>query len=354
MDFNYKTLFRISFQHNYFGSGAFSRVGVKVSPESAIILKNYGLAWKQAKDQMVVLYDAEDAHSESKLRALVEDGIKLQFWVYSEEPALLNFTDLPFEGNQDSIYFFSNALTTSKTNEKGLALSKEEYVSGSDKVKLYQGAVKISEKHVQNASNARIIDIFKGKVDAKLDVVDNSVDVALPDNQNGYYVYSEGKSDFPFYVDADFGWKVPFAVIEIHLDAKVNEDARAVKNNGTISPLSYVIGFNSRSVFWKYYIMSNHLRELEGLVIANGRSDIEFIGPNKEQVLGKHDSESFISNKPLPFTELRKYRFQLHKNYDKKRGGGKTVMKSLPNPDPAKLKPMNGQPGQYYTEIYIY
>lgn len=354
MDFNYKTLFRLSFQHNYYGSGVLSGVSVKVAPETALALQNYGLAWKQAKDQMVVLYDVEDANSESKLKDLVEDGVKLKFMVFVEEPTLLNFTDLPFEGGQDSLYFFSNATATKKNDGNTLMLSKDAYVSSNDKVKVFQSAVKIGQSDVQKSNNAVIIDIFKDKTDANYTVKEGFVEVSLPNGGTGFYTYSDGNGAVPLYVDGDLGWKLPFSIIEIHFDKKVDESHRPVKNNGKIEPMNYVIGFNSRSVFWKYYIMSAHLRDLEGLVIANGKADIEFVGPNKEQVLGRLESESFISNKALPFSEQRKYRFQLHKNFDKKRGAGKIVMKSLPNPDPTRLKPMDGQPGQYYTEIYIY
>lgn len=354
MDFNYKTLFRISFRHNYFGSGVLSRVSVKLSPDTANTLKNYGLAYKQVKEQLAVLYDVEDANSEHKLQAMVSDNIKLQFWVYVEEPTLLNFTNLPYEQTQDSLYYFSNALAANKLDNGEVALSQDEFVSAKDKVKLFQGNAKFATKQGGKADNAVIFDIFKQRQDASVLVVGNTAEVQLPEGETGYHLFVDEKTEVPFYTDAEFGWQIPFAVVDIHFNKQVKEAARPIGDKGAVAPLNYVLGFNRRAVFWKYYIMSSHLRELEGLAIANGKTGPEFIGPNKEQVLGKHESESFLSDVPLDFTEHRKYKFQLHKNFDKKKGGGKTVMKSLPNPNPAQLKPMNGKPGQYYTEIYIY
>jgi len=354
MDFNYKTLFRISFRHNYFGSGVLSRISVKLSPETANTLKNYGLAYKQVNEQLAVLFDAEDAHSEHKLQALVTDKVKLQFWVYVEEPTLLNFTDLPYEQTQDSVYYFSNALATNKLEGGELALSQQPYVSAKDKVQLFQGVAKFGNKQGEMANNAAIFNIFKEKRDAEVQINGPNTEVLLVNGESGYCVFSDGKTETPFYTDNDFGWQVPFAVVDLLFDNRIKEAARPIGDKGNVQPLNYVLSCNRRAVFRKYYIMSSHLRELDGLAIANGKTGPEFIGPQKERVLGKHESESFVSNIPLDFTENRKYKFQLHKNFDRNKGGGKTVMKSLPNPNPAQLKPMIDKPGQYYTEIFIY
>ncbi len=353
LDFNYKTLFRVSLQHNYYSSGALSRVGVVPSPGTEQVLKNYGLAWKHVKDQFAVLYDTEDYHSQDKLAALLADDVKLQFWIYLEDAAFLNYTELPYSQKDDRIYYFSNALAVSKPDGDQVSLSKDKFVSGSDIAALYQGNAIFLLRENKKDNKTDILDIFN-KPTGAVDVKPDGFGVTGFDEDGGYYVWNDGKAEYPFFVDRHFGWQKPFAVIEIFLSKTVKPSNRPIQDDFTTKLVNYVLNFNRRSVFWKYYIMSGHLRELEGLAIANGKSGPVFIGPEKEQVLGKHESETFISDRALDFTESRTYKFQLHKNFDKQKGNGKPVIKSLPNPAPEQLKPMDGKPGQYYTEIFIY
>ncbi|CAN5424979.1 hypothetical protein BH09BAC1_BH09BAC1_21630 [soil metagenome] len=353
MDFNYKPLLRLSLQHNYYSSGALSRVGIKASPATESVLKNYGLAWKHSKGQLAVLQDVEDAGSEEKLKGLLNDDVKLQFWIYMEDAAFLNYTNLPFTQNQDQIYYFSNAITPSRLNAGQLTLSRDEYVGAADVVMLYQGSSIFLLRENKKDNKTDINDIFNqaiGQVNERPD----SFEVTGFDEDGGYYVWKDGKAEYPFFVDRHFGWQKPFAVVEFFFNTKVRENARPINNDLTVTPLNFVLGFNRRSVFWKYYIMSGHLRELDGLAIANGKSGPVFIGPEKEQVLGKHESETFISDRVLDFTESRTYKFQLHKNFDPQKANDKPGIKALPNPEPDQLKPMAGKPGQYYTEIFIY
>lgn len=353
MDFNYRTLFKLSLRHNYYSSGVLGRVGVKVSPGTAAMLKNYGLAWKHVKDQVAILYDTEDPHSLEKFAGLLQDEVKLQFWIYLEDGAFLNYTDLPFAQQEDMIYYFSNAFAHGKPDGNELKLSKSEYVSANDRVALFQGNSVILLRENKKDNKTEIIDIFnqpRGKIADKPE----GFEVSELNEDGGYYAWNDGKAAYPFFVDRHFGWQKPFAVIEIFLNQTVKPDFRPVQDDFTAKPLNFSLDFNKRSVFWKYYVMSSHLRDLDGLAIANGKSGINFIGPQKEQVLGKHESESFISDRALDFTEARTYKFQLHKNFDPKRGGGKPVIKALPNPEPEQLKPIADKPGQYYTEIFIY
>ncbi len=339
-------------RHNYFRSGLLERATIKASPITEQTMRNYGLAWKQARGQMAVLYDAEGAGSEEKLQALLADGVKLQFWLYLDDVALLNYTDLPFVP-QDRVYYFSNALSPARPSGNQVGLTRGNHVGDNDTVALFQGnTVMLVHKNKKDNNNA-VLDIFNHPT-GTITERPNGMEVNGFEDEGGYYVWNDGKAEYPFFVDKLFGWQKPFAVLEFHFSKRVRESARPIKDDLTVKPLEYTLDFNRRAVYWKYYIMSDHLRDLDGLAIANGKSGIHFIGPQKEQVLGKHESETFFSDKPLDFTEERTYKFQLHKNFDEKKGGGKTVIKALPNPQPEQLKPMTEKPGEFYTEIFIY
>jgi hypothetical protein len=353
MNMNYIPMLTLRFLHDYFADGRLNGIKAVLTDRSITLLKNYNLAWKQFGSEIVIAYDELDPLAGIRLPQLVEENAMLEIFLYTDHAYFSNFTDLPLANPESNIYFFSNTADIKANENEPVALSREQTVSATDRFRLVQEVFQTDNEkdtgkiELLNIFNTRVSDavVLNGKAPATID---------LRNEENGLYTISNGKEKDTFYFDKTFGWSKPVAAIELWLGKQVPAANRPVQDNGKVKPIVFDIAFKARPIFWKYYVMSQHLRELPGLGIANGRSGIKFKGPQTELLLEKHEAQVFISEEAIPLSERRKHKFQLHKNHGGKDKLGKAVVSMLPQPGPEDIKPLKDQPNQYFSEIFIY
>jgi hypothetical protein len=353
MDMNYIPLVTLRFLHDYFADGRLNGVKAMLTERSITLLKNYNLAWKQFGSEIVIAYDEQDSLSELRLQQLVEENGVIEIFLYTDHAFFTNFTDLPLTSPESNIYFFSNTTDVkAKTNEP-VNLTREQTVSSADRYRLVQEVFQTNDE--KYTGKIELLDIFNSKVQGAIAVREKApATIDLRNEENGLYTIVSGKEKDTFYFDKSFGWSKPVAAIELWLGKDVPAMQRPVQNNGKVKPVVFEIAFKARPIFWKYYIMSQHLRELPALGIANGKSGITFTGPKEEILLEKHEALAFISETAIPLSDRRKHKFQLHKNYGVKDKQGKAVVSMLPQPGPEDIKPLKDNPNQYFSEIFIY
>jgi hypothetical protein len=129
----------------------------------------------------------------------------------------------------------------------------------------------------------------------------------------------------------------PFALIEIRLNDVYTGD--------------YEIRFKEKSTYWRYLLVSDHLRELHQPAVLNG--SIVFTGPVEIELPGKRTALAFESVIPVSIRQRSEKTFQLVENYDADSNKGKTVIKTLPHPDINIVSKLNGQDSKEYSEIVI-
>lgn len=129
----------------------------------------------------------------------------------------------------------------------------------------------------------------------------------------------------------------PFAVIELQLNTMRAEE--------------YVIRFREKSTYWRYLLVSDHLRELQKPAVLNGT--VTFKGPVDIELPNRKRALAFESDSPVSIRQRSDKTFQLVENYDADSNKGKTVIKMLPHPDINVISKLNSSDIKEYSEIMI-
>lgn len=109
----------------------------------------------------------------------------------------------------------------------------------------------------------------------------------------------------------------PFAVIDINISNKLLTE--------------YKITFKEKQTYWRYILMSEHLRELHNPAILN--EHIKFSGPQKAILPNKSEAIYFESDQPISLFQTQPNQFKLVENYENEISLYRSVIKHLPTPN---------------------
>lgn len=132
----------------------------------------------------------------------------------------------------------------------------------------------------------------------------------------------------------------PFGLIDIRLSAGL--------------PEQYTIRFRERSTYWRYLVISQHLKELNSPAVLGNNHP--FKGPEPMVLPDRRSALAFVSVNPISIKESGNDTFQLVENYDPAAGKYKVVLKTLPLPDVraiSRLQPRDAAGEYSYSEIFI-
>lgn len=135
-------------------------------------------------------------------------------------------------------------------------------------------------------------------------------------------------------------FKKPFGVIDIQL----HNDLQA----------NYYINFKEKESYWRYIIMSDHLKKLQQPAII-GNSEV-FEGPTNVTLPNNQEALSFVSTIPISHKQIPNQYFKLVDHYENTSNTFKIVMKALPVPDTKHISSLikNNNDPKLYSEIFIY
>lgn len=132
----------------------------------------------------------------------------------------------------------------------------------------------------------------------------------------------------------------PFGLIDIRI------------SNGL--PEQYSIRFREKATYWRYLVISQHLRDLNNPAVLGSKGS--FKGPETMVLPDKRNALAFVSADPIGIKESGNDTFQLVENYDAAAGKYKVVLKTLPVPDVraiSALQPRDAAAAYGYSEIFI-
>lgn len=129
----------------------------------------------------------------------------------------------------------------------------------------------------------------------------------------------------------------PFALIALQLNKVKTEE--------------YTLRFREKSTYWRYLLVSDHLRELHKPAVLNG--SVVFKGPVDIELPNKKHALAFESESPVSIRQRSDKTFQLVENYDADSNKGKTVIRTLPHPDINLVSKLNSSDVKEYSEIMI-
>lgn len=98
------------------------------------------------------------------------------------------------------------------------------------------------------------------------------------------------------------------------------------------TPRAYLVRFDARQAFWKYYLLGNAKREQAFIVDLD--SQVEFLPCGEALLPGNKSSVAFRSKERIPISERSGYRFQLREQVN---GVTRTLVKRLPVASESRL-----------------
>ncbi len=136
-------------------------------------------------------------------------------------------------------------------------------------------------------------------------------------------------------------FRKPFALIDIRL------------NNNLLS--EYALSFKEKQTYWRYLLMSEHLKELQKPAILSNQ--IIFNGPITKKLSNKREVICFESNKPISLNQVPINHFKLVENFENETSSFRVVIKLLPTPDINNISSIEDSQEKNkikYSEIFIY
>jgi hypothetical protein len=109
----------------------------------------------------------------------------------------------------------------------------------------------------------------------------------------------------------------PFAVIDLELSTALSA--------------GLTIRFQEKSTYWRYLLVSDHLKDLHEPAVVNG--SVLFDGPQKVLLPDNTEALAFVSQQPISLQRRSNKKIQLLENFDKATQKGKVVLRALPAPD---------------------
>lgn len=119
--------------------------------------------------------------------------------------------------------------------------------------------------------------------------------------------------------DAQRPFARPFAILDLRLYPGLETE--------------YHISFQTRSTWWNYILVGNHLKELRDPAILHAATRQTFEGPETIKLPDSRTGLSFISPAPVESKETPVATYTLVENFDPATGKYKVVIPTLPIPD---------------------
>lgn len=126
----------------------------------------------------------------------------------------------------------------------------------------------------------------------------------------------------------------------------------------TLSPEQepeYVIQFKELSTYWRYHLVSDHLKKLKKPAILRG-SEI-FEGPLTTELPDASEALTFVSRSPISLSGFANGTNQLVENFEAGGTKHKIIMRALPSPDFTAISSLKGTSKTdqlTYSEIFIF
>jgi hypothetical protein len=372
----FKKIFSIQLKHLYYGTDQTKFINdfdIVPTPDTEILLKNHGMIWKQREDRIVILGQSVnmgdvigDTEDDFKLLRPVGAKTKFRFLLKLKNNTFHNFTNIPLTGNEGKIYYFHNRqeIIPSSGHLDGDLLLLEaghstNYVNGTERLEVLS---EVFTKTLPGSdNNVKIEDVYDSSnvvFNSGSEILSGSIQFDLRGKvKPGRYKLTQDGTPVggEFYIDPELGKIVAFGVVEIFEVSTANPDCMYVDTDGFILNPVYVIAFENRSTYWKYFVHVNNSTidpsELR-IDVVDGASPIVFTGaPTVSGADAVFTSDSEIPLLYDTYKNIILYKM-VSDNDAYNSGTDIAVLLNMPNPSVAMVKP--GAPPDVFSEIFVY
>ncbi|MEO8416251.1 MAG: hypothetical protein ABI472_21500 [Ginsengibacter sp.] len=308
IDIKYGQLFSVELLHKYTADKNCNDFTIVPSLSTQQLLKNYRIIAKQYGN---TLYAGTDLDSQQLLLNLQKpliapnEGTRLTFFLFLNNPLFFNFTDIRKANNNGTIYYFSNRNNNVSNTKNFVTASLPGYVAGTypyEDVVVDAGTVyqSISENNSANLTNSNWRKVDNNRyasaedilswipsvstfslnpvtplIDIKVNGYDGSGNYTQPVFSNtinnsanhssflldlsqlepGKYMLSiNGTSPVPVYLNDELSNNRVFGVIDIFVESSLPTSYQVLNGNKELNTPVYSIYFLNRSTIWKYIL----------------------------------------------------------------------------------------------------
>ncbi len=296
----YKTLFEISFEHDFYADRAVKQLDLEVISlnDNARILQNYKLACKYQDNKMVILQECDPSSEPMEAIIPFDENLKFGFIILQKNPLFQNFTELPFFKPKSEALYFNN-LNCKPSPEKQF-LSKKENITTDDLYPLfpktfeYQPKKSNTEITVWNVNNECIF---------RANASETKLSINLTNESNGLYTIKENKTTTLTFLSIEPIVNQIIGYFELFVTPKqIN-----YFNNPKATVLSHYICFKSREIFWKYTVVKKY-NDIAKTRIVDDLEQLNFKHIDAET---QKNTKIFVSEKKIAFKENNEFIFKL-------------------------------------------
>lgn len=244
----YRPMFNITLEHNYFNSGRLPGVQFKPTPDSEKLMNNANLVSRKRPDGLTIFFDRDYLDTLRLYANDADDPLKLDFECDVAQQNFMNFTSAEVFSSNKFLYFDSNNTDQAVLGKKYLHAS--DTVSAADLLDFDTAAKRNASPRDRRQPSMGLISIQV--TPGELDELEKNP----PEVFNDYY-----------------------------------------------------IRFDTRETYWKYYLVGDANRESAFIKDARGEVEFDFIG--EETLANGRTARVFLSNKAIPLRDRAKPKFQL-------------------------------------------
>lgn len=311
----FQELLDFEVKHDFFKGGIFSSGKVRLVPTEITLkeLSRHGLQYRAMQSGFLLGYASTDSYTPIKD---ITKPLHLSLLLEVTDSRFLNYTDLPFEFEDNKMFYFSNkSLEKDDTEHKNLSL--DQYVTSEDKVEICNSVIIYDFDEEQYGTEVQVVNALEELVfEEILDDGAVSCEISLITEPPGKYsILIDGLEEKSFYLYT--GMNKPFGVIDIIIDKDDFSDYALFDDEGGLVRQDYNIRFGARSVRWQYVLIENGGTKMhtDPLIYDTNKSEgytpMDFEDPETEALDGGKEVFKVWSSEPISFKELQQEKFKL-------------------------------------------
>lgn len=311
----FQELLDFKIKHDFFEANGFPTGKVRLTPTEGSLkeMSRYGLQYRSMASGFLLGYASTDSNTPIQD---INEPVHLSILVDVMDKQFLNYTDLPFEFEDNKIFYFNNrSLEKDDTEHKNLSL--DQYVSSEDKVEICSSVIIYDFEEEQFGTEVQVVNALEQIVFEEI-LEDGSLfcQISLIDEPEGKYsILIDGLEEKSFYLYT--GFKKIFGVIDIIIDKEDFSDYALFDDDSALVKQEYNIRFGARSVRWQYVLVENGSENMhtDPIVYDTNKSEgyrpMDFEDPETEAMDGGKEVFRVWSSESIPFKEIQREKFKL-------------------------------------------
>ncbi|BDS14002.1 hypothetical protein [Aureispira anguillae] len=352
----FQELLNFEVKHDFFRTGVFpkGKVSLKPTEETLKELSRHRLQYRSMPSGFMLGYASTDSYTPVKD---IKKPIHLSFLLDVADIKFLNYTDLPFEFEEDTMFYFNNkSLEKEDTEHKNLSLN--QYVTAEDKVDICGFLFNYDFDEEQYGTEVQVMNVFDEIVFEEIleDGID-TCEISLVGQPEGKYsILVDGLEEKSFYLYN--GLKTLFGIIDIFIDKDDFGEYAFFDDDGEVVVQDYNIHFGNRSVRWQYLLIENGNNqmykdhEIYDTTKKEGYEPMLFEAAEAGTIDGGKEIFSIWTSEPIKFREQQQEKFKLKTKRGK---SGVEWIVQLPCASAlGNLKVNLSDKSEVYSELIVY